>query len=105
VAQTVKALVTGAAGFIGYHMSKLLLTRGDEVVGLDNLNDYYDPALWQARPEQLRRFGNFRFALLAARRPSGFCQNSPAICKTRGPMSRRLRRMSATDPKPRWRRV
>ena len=40
-----KVLVTGAAGFIGMHVSKLLLARGDEVVGIDNLNDYYDPKL------------------------------------------------------------
>ena len=42
-------LVTGAAGFIGYSVSKALLARGEEVVGIDNLNDYYDPALKQAR--------------------------------------------------------
>ena len=42
-------LVTGAAGFIGAALSQRLLQRGDRVVGLDNLNDYYDPALKQAR--------------------------------------------------------
>ena len=56
-----KHLVTGAAGFIGYHTSEKLLARGDEVVGLDNLNPYYDPALKQARLARLRRHSNFRF--------------------------------------------
>jgi UDP-glucuronate 4-epimerase len=59
-----KHLVTGAAGFIGYHVSERLLERGDEVVGLDNLNDYYDPTLKRARLERLRRHPNFRFVEL-----------------------------------------
>src|SRR5437764_3287425 len=56
-------LVTGAAGFIGAAISRALLERGDEVVGIDNINDYYDPKLKQARLTQLQqRFGNrFRF--------------------------------------------
>jgi UDP-glucuronate 4-epimerase len=56
-------LVTGAAGFIGAATSRALLERGDEVVGIDNLNDYYDPRLKQARLERLQQqFGNrFRF--------------------------------------------
>ncbi len=57
-------LVTGAAGFIGYHVSRKLLERGDEVLGLDNLNDYYDPALKEARLELLRRSPKFRFVRL-----------------------------------------
>jgi UDP-glucuronate 4-epimerase len=49
----VKVLVTGAAGFIGHHLSLALLDRGDEVVGLDNVNDYYDPSLKEARLRRL----------------------------------------------------
>lgn len=56
-----KVLVTGAAGFIGMHVAMILLERADEVVGVDNLNDYYDPRLKLARLEQLKRFPNFRF--------------------------------------------
>lgn len=48
-----KILVTGAAGFIGFHVSKKLLERGDMVVGFDNMNDYYDPALKKARIDML----------------------------------------------------
>lgn len=54
-------LVTGAAGFIGFHVSKLLLERGGRVVSLDNLNDYYDPALKQARLNILTEFPSFEF--------------------------------------------
>jgi UDP-glucuronate 4-epimerase len=59
-------LVTGAAGFIGAATSRALLERGDEVVGIDNLNDYYDPTLKQARLTQLQQqFGNrFQFERL-----------------------------------------
>ena len=46
-------LVTGAAGFIGSATARVLLERGDEVVGIDNLNDYYDPSLKRARLERL----------------------------------------------------
>jgi UDP-glucuronate 4-epimerase len=56
-----RVLVTGAAGFIGYHVSKRLLARGDEVVGVDNLNDYYDPGLKEARLALLRPLPGFRF--------------------------------------------
>ena len=56
-----KVLVTGCAGFIGMHTALRLLERGDEVVGLDNLNDYYDVSLKQARLERLKPFANFRF--------------------------------------------
>jgi UDP-glucuronate 4-epimerase len=56
-----KVLVTGVAGFIGKHVAKRLLERGDEVVGIDNLNDYYDVNLKQARLDQLSPFPAFRF--------------------------------------------
>lgn len=54
-------LVTGAAGFIGFYLSKRLLEQGEEVVGFDNLNDYYDPKLKQARLEILAGFDKFTF--------------------------------------------
>src|SRR5207244_12692355 len=54
-------LVTGAAGFIGYHVARRLLERGDHVLGLDNLNDYYDVRLKEARLTQLASFERFQF--------------------------------------------
>ena len=48
-----RILVTGAAGFIGYHMSKALIAEGHEVIGLDNINGYYDVRLKHSRLEQL----------------------------------------------------
>jgi UDP-glucuronate 4-epimerase len=58
---TTRYLVTGAAGFIGYHACERLLSRGDDVVGFDNVNAYYDPRLKEARLERLRRHDRFRF--------------------------------------------
>ncbi len=60
-----KILVTGAAGFIGMHVAQSLLERGDEVVGIDNLNDYYPVSLKQARLAVLQKHPGFRFQVLA----------------------------------------
>ena len=57
-----KTLVTGAAGFIGYHVSERLLAEGRQVVGIDNLNAYYDPGLKRARLTRLRLYPQFEFA-------------------------------------------
>ena len=56
-----RILVTGAAGFIGMHVAQSLLARGDEVAGLDNLNDYYDVSLKQARLDRLKPQRGFSF--------------------------------------------
>ncbi|MEA2768844.1 MAG: UDP-glucuronate 4-epimerase, partial [Acetobacteraceae bacterium] len=56
-----KVLVTGCAGFIGYHVAEALLARGDRVVGLDSLNDYYDVRLKQARLDRLCAHAGFGF--------------------------------------------
>lgn len=55
-----KVLVTGAAGFIGSHLAEKLAQRGDEVVGLDNFNDYYNPAKKRANEKRLNEFENFK---------------------------------------------
>ncbi len=61
---SVKVLVTGAAGFIGYSLSQRLLARGDSVIGIDNLNDYYAVSLKEARLAGLREAGGERFTFL-----------------------------------------
>jgi len=66
-----KILVTGTAGFIGYHLAKKLLERGDEVVGLDNINDYYDV--------------NLKYARLAELGINGHCERSTAILSSKYP--------------------
>jgi UDP-glucuronate 4-epimerase len=56
-----KILLTGSAGFIGFHTAKALCETDNEVTGIDNLNDYYDVALKQARINQLEQLSNFHF--------------------------------------------
>ena len=66
-----KILVTGSAGFIGFHLAQRLLERGDDVVGLDNLNDYYEVGLKEARLRLLEAHPGFRFVRAALEdRPS-----------------------------------
>jgi UDP-glucuronate 4-epimerase len=66
-----RILVTGAAGFIGFHVARRLLERGDEVVGVDNLCDYYDVALKQHRVAEIEAAKNFSFLMLdIAQRPA-----------------------------------
>lgn len=56
-----KYLITGVAGFIGFHLSKSLLEKGVTVIGIDNLNDYYDVSLKYARLKELEKYPNFQF--------------------------------------------
>ena len=58
---TKKVLITGAAGFIGFHLAKRLLEMGAVVLGFDNMNDYYDVSLKESRLGVLRAFSNFSF--------------------------------------------
>lgn len=69
-----KTLITGAAGFIGYHLCKRVLDQGDAVVGLDNLNDYYDTNLKQARLRQLENNPGFRFVRIDMQDNSGMAK-------------------------------
>lgn len=69
-----KILLTGAAGFIGMHTSLRLLARGDQVVGVDNLNDYYDVSLKEARLARLAPHKNFRFHKLSVEDREGMAR-------------------------------
>ncbi len=67
-------LVTGSAGFIGMHVAERLLRRGEAIIGLDNLNAYYDPALKQARLERLAAYPNYRHLTLDLTDRAGMAQ-------------------------------
>lgn len=67
-------LVTGAAGFIGFHLSKYLLERGDKVIGIDNLSNYYDVALKMARLSQIQEKNNFHFHKLDVANSQGMLE-------------------------------
>ena len=56
-----KILITGSAGFIGYHLSQALLEEGNDVLGIDNLNNYYSPELKTSRVKILKNYDNFKF--------------------------------------------
>ena len=56
-----KILITGVAGFIGYHLAEKLLSNNYSIVGIDNINDYYDPSLKIYRLRNLEHFSNFKF--------------------------------------------
>ena len=93
-------LVTGAAGFIGFHVVKRLLDRGDHVIGLDNINDYYDVRLKQARLAQLTPHERFRFVKLdLANRRMRLADTAMAGRSSRSP-SRSARSVSTLMPIP-----
>lgn len=77
-----RILITGAAGFIGFHLSKKLLEQSYEVIGIDNLNDYYDPSLKHARLEILQSYSNFSFQKIDLKDKAGV----DGIFKTYKPM-------------------
>ena len=74
-----KILITGSAGFIGSMLSLRLLDRGDEVVGIDNHNDYYDPKLKEARFRLLAKYTNY-ISLLKYCSCFGICRSWRRCC-------------------------
>ena len=73
----VKVLVTGSAGFIGFHLSQYLLAKGNTVIGIDNLNPYYDVTLKEARLKQINTHDKFYFYQLDLADREGMAQLTP----------------------------
>jgi len=95
-------LVTGAAGFIGFHVSEKLLERGGRVVGLDNLNQYYDGSLKKARLKILESYKNFIFykASIQDRDPIEEIFSKPSISRICNLAAQAGVRYSLEDPFP-----
>ena len=72
-----KILVTGAAGFIGFHLAQRFLNAGDTVVGIDNLNDYYDVSLKESRLARLEDHRRFRFIRMDLADREGIAHHGP----------------------------
>jgi len=84
-----KILVTGTAGFIGFHVAKHLLARGDEVIGLDSVNDYYDVTLKEARLAELEKFSSGEAG--AGRQAGGACESASPATNNESPITNNYR--------------
>src|SRR3546814_8046498 len=87
--QAMSVLVTGTAGFIGFHVAQQLMEQGRSVVGIDNLNDYYDPALKQARLARLNGRNGFTFRRLDV-------QDREALLALAGELDRKSTRLNSS---------
>ena len=94
-------LVTGAAGFIGYHVARKLAERGERVIGVDNLNDFYGTELKRRRLVQLSTFPNFKFHRVDLERSERACRRRCRASRSASSSISRRRRMSATRSRTR----
>ena len=94
-----RVLVTGAAGFVGYHAAERFLARGDEVIGLDNLNDYYDVRLKQCRLARLEAKRRFSFIKLDLKDPPEGFSAIPGTVPGTQDIGRLAMRTTRTDTK------